>query len=51
MICFCIVVTGSMKFSSRHGSRIETFAKLEGNMIYMGNFVVIIVICSVAIVA
>ena len=26
--------------------RIEKFAKLEGNMIYMGIFVVIIVVCS-----
>ena len=31
-----------------HGNIIEKFAKLEGNMIYMGIVLVIIVVCSVA---
>ena len=44
-------VSGSMKCSSRHVSRIIKFAKLEGNMIYTGNSAVVIIIGSETFVA
>ena len=44
-------VRGSMKCSSKHGSIIIKFAKLEGTMIYMGNSAVVIIIGSETFVA
>ena len=44
-------VSGSTKCSSKHVSRIIKFAKLEGNMIYMGNSAVVIIIGSETFVA